>query len=61
MKRNPKALIRKVKWEEVGFQVIGEAENGAEALELVGTPANKVELSSGECHFTTNPKLFFSR
>lgn len=30
-----KALIRKVNWEEVGFQVIGEAENGAEALELV--------------------------
>jgi len=30
-----KALIRKVNWEEAGFQVIGEAENGAEALDLV--------------------------
>lgn len=30
-----KALIRKVSWEEIGFQVIGEAENGIEALELV--------------------------
>lgn len=30
-----KALIRKVDWEEIGFQVIGEAENGIEALELV--------------------------
>lgn len=30
-----KAIIRRVKWEEIGFQVVGEAENGIEALELV--------------------------
>ena len=30
-----KALIRKVDWESIGFSVVGEAENGAEALELV--------------------------
>ncbi len=30
-----KALIRRVDWESVGFSVVGEAENGAEALELV--------------------------
>lgn len=30
-----RALIRKVDWESVGFSVVGEAENGAEALELV--------------------------
>lgn len=30
-----RAIIRKVNWEEIGFQVIGEAENGIEALELV--------------------------
>lgn len=29
------ALIRKVDWNSAGFTVIGEAENGAEALELV--------------------------
>lgn len=30
-----RALIRRVKWEEAGFHVIGEAENGVETLELV--------------------------
>ena len=30
-----RALIDRVNWESVGFQVIGEAENGVEALELV--------------------------
>lgn len=30
-----RAIIRRVQWEEIGFQVVGEAENGAEALELV--------------------------
>ena len=29
------ALIKKVEWEAAGFKVIGEAENGVEALELV--------------------------
>lgn len=30
-----KAIIKKIQWEEIGFQVVGEAENGVEALELV--------------------------
>lgn len=30
-----RSLIRKVDWNKVGFQVVGEAENGVEALELV--------------------------
>lgn len=29
------AIIRKIDWESIGFRVVGEAENGAEALELV--------------------------
>lgn len=29
------ALIRRIDWESVGFQVVGEAENGIEALDLV--------------------------
>lgn len=28
-------IIRRVEWERVGFQIIGEAQNGADALELV--------------------------
>ena len=30
-----RGIVRNVKWESVGFRVIGEAENGADALELV--------------------------
>lgn len=30
-----RALVRKVDWERAGFRVVGEAENGVEALELV--------------------------
>lgn len=30
-----RALVRRVDWESVGFRVVGEAENGVEALELV--------------------------
>lgn len=30
-----KAVIQKVDWESAGFTVVGEAENGAEALELI--------------------------
>ena len=30
-----RGIIKRVNWEKVGFQVIGEAENGIEALELV--------------------------
>lgn len=30
-----RGIVRKVKWEELGFRVVGEAENGIEALELV--------------------------
>ena len=30
-----RALIRKIDWESTGFRVVGEAENGIEALELV--------------------------
>lgn len=30
-----RSLIRKVDWKSIGFEVVGEAENGVEAMELV--------------------------
>lgn len=30
-----KAMIRKIQWESLGFQMVGDAENGEEALELI--------------------------
>lgn len=29
------AIVRRINWKEIGFLVVGEAENGIEALELV--------------------------
>ncbi|MGI6079566.1 MAG: response regulator [Candidatus Avilachnospira sp.] len=30
-----RAIVRKIDWKSIGFELVGEAENGAEALELV--------------------------
>jgi len=30
-----RAIVRRIDWESIGFRVVGEAENGVEALELV--------------------------
>ena len=30
-----RAIVRRIDWESTGFRVVGEAENGVEALELV--------------------------
>ena len=30
-----KGIIRKIDWETLGFQVVGDAENGEEALEMI--------------------------
>ena len=32
-----RAIVERVDWSSAGFEVIGEAENGAEALDLVET------------------------
>ena len=37
------AILRKVDWESIGFQVVGEAENGVEALELVEKMKQEIE------------------
>lgn len=38
-------LVRNVSWEKLGYQVIGSAENGAEALELIQTSSPDVVLT----------------
>lgn len=30
-----RGIVRKINWEEIGFQIVGEADNGIKALELV--------------------------
>ena len=30
-----KSMIKKLDWEAAGFQVVGDAENGQEALEMI--------------------------
>jgi len=52
-----KALIRKVDWEAAGFRVIGEAENGAEALELVEKLAPDLLLSDIKMPFMSGIEL----
>ena len=29
------AIVKKIDWESIGFKLVGEADNGAEALDLV--------------------------
>lgn len=46
-----RSLVRRVKWEEIGFEVVGEAENGADALELVEKLEPDLLLPISRCHF----------
>lgn len=47
-----RSLVRRVKWEEIGFEVVGEAENGADALELVEKlEPDLLSLPISRCHF----------
>ena len=43
-----RSLVRRVKWEEIGFEVVGEAENGADALESWNQICS---LPISRCHF----------
>ncbi len=52
-----KALIRRVDWESVGFSVVGEAENGAEALELVEKLEPDLLLTDIRMPFVTGIEL----
>lgn len=44
-----RAIIRKIDWESIGFRVVGEAENGIEALELVEREEPDLLLTDTGC------------
>lgn len=52
-----RAIIRRVNWEEIGFQVVGEAENGIEALELVEKMEPDLLLTDIKMPFITGIEL----
>lgn len=52
-----KALIRRVDWEKAGFEVVGEAENGIEALELVEKLEPDLLLTDVRMPFMTGIEL----
>ena len=48
-----RAIIRKIDWESIGFRVVGEAENGIEALELVEREEPDLLLTDIRMHFVS--------
>lgn len=52
-----RALIRRIDWENIGFQVVGEAENGVEALELVERLEPDLLLTDVRMPFMTGIEL----
>ena len=46
------SIIRKIDWQDAGFEVIGDAENGKEALEKIEQNEPDVVQTSG-CHIWT--------
>ena len=55
-----RSLVRRVKWEEIGFEVVGEAENGADALELVEKlEPDPVSYTHLDVYKRQTPKCYF--
>lgn len=52
-----RAIVRRINWEEIGFQVVGEAENGIEALELVGEKEPDLLLTDIRMPFISGVEL----
>ena len=52
-----RAIIRRIDWEEIGFQVVGEAENGVEALELVSEKEPDLLLTDIRMPFISGVEL----
>ena len=52
-----RAIIRRINWEEIGFQVVGEAENGVEALEMVSEKEPDLLLTDIRMPFISGVEL----
>ena len=52
-----KAIIRKIDWESIGFHVVGEAENGIEALDMVEKKAPDLLLTDIRMPFVSGIEL----
>ncbi len=50
-------IVRRIPWEEIGFEVVGEAENGIEALELVDRLEPDLLLTDIRMPFITGLEL----
>ncbi len=52
-----RAIVRRIDWEKIGFQVVGEAENGVEALELVEKKGPDLLLTDIKMPFVSGIEL----
>ncbi|WP_341878076.1 response regulator [Defluviitalea saccharophila] len=52
-----KGIIKKIKWEELGFVVVGEAENGIEALDIIDKTMPDVVITDIRMPFMDGIKL----
>lgn len=52
-----KGIIRKIRWEELGFLIVGEAENGLEALEVIEKTSPDLVISDIKMPFMDGIKL----
>ncbi len=52
-----KGIIRKIRWEELGFLIVGEAENGLKALEVIEKTSPDLVISDIKMPFMDGIKL----
>ena len=48
------AIVKKVKWEELGFQVAGHANNGFKAMDMLEEMQPDVVMTDTGCHIWTD-------
>lgn len=52
-----KSIIKRIKWEELGFDVVGEAENGIEALDIIDKTMPDIVMTDIKMPFMDGIKL----